>query len=303
MLISNILKKTNIKEKYTIRNEQEFETLGLCGARINRKFCTFITDEKYLNNIVSNNMSMIITTKELEEKCSVFKAGIVLTENPRTFFFLLHNILTKDEEYTGLRTENVIAETARISKMAYIAPNNVVIGENVVIEPFVTIYEKVEIGDNTVIRSGCCIGGEGYEFKRSCKGIMAVKHVGGVKIGNNVEIQNNTCIDKAVYPWDNTILNDNVKIDNLVHIAHGVKVDENTMIVAQSGIGGRTIIGKNVWIGFGATLRNGISIGDNAPVNMGAVVTKSVENEGSVTGNFAIPHDKFMNQLKKTITE
>ena len=84
----------------------------------------------------------------------------------------------------------------------------------------------------------------------------------------------------------------------LVHIAHGVKIGKNVMVVANSGIGGRTVIGDDCWIGFASTLRNGITIGDRARVNMGSVVTKSVASGGSVTGNFAINHEDFIENLK-----
>ena len=94
------------------------------------------------------------------------------------------------------------------------------------------------------------------------------------------------------------MLEDFVKIDNLVHIAHAAKIGKRTMIVANSGIGGRVTIGKDSWIGFGTTIRNGVTIGDKARINMGAVVTKSVKEYESVSGNFAISHEEFIRRLK-----
>lgn len=302
MLISDILKHEDIG-KCELLNEQPFEVLALCGAKIHQKFCTFILDEKYINDVMSDNISMVITTEKIKEKIEGLKCGFAITEDPRNFFFSLHNALAFNEEYIRPRKKTIISETASVDDMTSIAEYNVVIGENVIIEPFVKIYENVTIGDNTVIRSGCCIGGEGYEFKRHDDRIMPVIHMGGVEIGNHVEIQNNSCVDKAVYPWDNTVIEDYVKIDNLVHVAHAVKIGKNTMIVAQSGIGGRTVIGTNTWIGFGATIRNGIRIGNHARVNMGSVVTKPVGDGESVTGNFAIPHEKFINRMKKQTLE
>ena len=73
------------------------------------------------------------------------------------------------------------------------------------------------------------------------------------------------------------------------------------MIVAQVGIGGRTVVGNHVWLGFGATVRNGLVIEDMARVNMGSVVTKNVLAGESVTGNFAIPHERFMENLKNSV--
>jgi UDP-3-O-[3-hydroxymyristoyl] glucosamine N-acyltransferase len=124
-----------------------------------------------------------------------------------------------------------------------------------------------------------------------------------VKIGVNVEIQYNTCVDRAVYPWDDTVIGDYCKIDNLVHIAHGVKLGPKVMIVANSGIGGRTIIKEGAWIGFGATIKNGVILGKKARANMGSVVTKEIPDNSSVTGNFAIEHSKFIQNLLKSLQE
>ena len=127
---------------------------------------------------------------------------------------------------------------------------------------------------------------------------MSVKHLGGVIINNNVEIQYNTCIDKAVYPWDNTIIGDYCKIDNLVYIGHGVKVNSGCMIAANTTIGGRTNIEKNSWIGLNSTISNGLVIGERAKINIGSVVTKNIEKDNSVSGNFAIDHSKFIKFIK-----
>ena len=97
------------------------------------------------------------------------------------------------------------------------------------------------------------------------------------------------------------MIEDFCKIDNSVHVAHAVKVGKCTMIVANSGIGGRVTIGNNAWIGFGCTIRNGITIGNNSRVNMGAVVTKDVLDGQAVSGNFAVDHSIFINLMKSVI--
>lgn len=298
MRISEILKEAALPYEYEIIGEKVFDTLALCSAKIQGKICTFLDDSKYIDT-VSENVVMLITTPEIREKADVSKYGLVLTDHPRPLFFELHNYLSAYEAYARKAWKTTIAESARVSELAYVSPHNVCIEENVIIEPFVTIYPNVHIGRNSIIRSGARIGGEGFEYKRLPEGILPVIHLGGVEIGSNVEIQNNTCIDKAVYPWDNTVIGNHVKIDNLVYVGHAVKIAENTMVVANTGIGGRTEIGENAWIGLGATIRNGLEVGNNARVNMGAVVTKSVEDFHAVSGNFAIEHEQFISHMKR----
>lgn len=297
MLLSEILKNRQNENSYKILSERSFDTMALCGTRLDQDFCTFIDQEKYLNDL-SPNAVMIITTENISGLLDRKKSGIFVTEDPRKFFFWLHNGLEREASYVRKKEETVIDSTANVSPLSYVSPENVKIGARAIIEPFVTIYPNVVIGNDSVIRAGAKIGGEGFEFKRDSDQVFSVKHLGGVQIGDHVEIQCNTCVDKAVYPWDNTVLEDYVKVDNLVHIAHGVKIARNTMVVAQSGIGGRTIIAPDAWIGFGATVKNGIEIGKNARVSMGAVVTRNVKEGQTVTGNFAVDHGRFLQELR-----
>jgi UDP-3-O-[3-hydroxymyristoyl] glucosamine N-acyltransferase len=185
-----------------------------------------------------------------------------------------------------------------ISPLASIALNNVIIGDNVLIEEFAVIRENTVIGDNSVIRAGVKVGGEGFECRRQADAIESVLHLGGVIIGKNVEVQYNTCIDKALFPWDNTEIGDFTKIDNLVHVGHAVKIGKRVLVVANCGLGGCTVIGDDSWIGFGATVSNLLSVGQNARANIGAVVTRNIADNASVTGNFAIDHQRFIENLK-----
>lgn len=297
MLISNIIKSMDFMKDYEIVNEQEFNILMLNESKCDDSACIFIDDEKYISSIPSN-VTMIITDNVLRDRLLADKIGVLVTANPRLCFFQLHNLLTKVNGYSRKTFPSQIADSASISGRAEISKSNVIIGENVIIEPFVTIYPNVKIGDNTIIRAGATIGGCGFQFKRMGERIMGVEHVGGVLIGDNVEIQNNTCVDRSVFPWDNTVIGDNVKIDNLVQIAHGVKIDKNVLIAATSGIAGRVEIHEDAWIGVGATIRNGVEIGKSARANMGAVVTKKIEDNQAVTGNFAIDHQRFIENMK-----
>ena len=149
-----------------------------------------------------------------------------------------------------------------------------------------------------MIRTGTKIGGPGFEIKNDGTKTITVTHIGGVRIGNNVEIQQNSNVDKAIYPWDDTVIADHVRINSMVQIAHGDKIGRFTEIVAGASIQGRVMIGENVWIGPGSVIRNGISIGDNARVNMGAVVTLSVPAGHAVSGNFARDHDTLIEEMK-----
>lgn len=298
MLISQEASQNRFAE-YKVVNEQEFDCLALIDSVSNAKTCIFLEDKKYIEDI-PKHVSMVITTENLANLilCSSDKKGVVITENPKIFFFMLHNHLADLKIYRRPDSKTVIHESAQISTQTFISETNVYIGKNVIIEPFVTIYPNVIIGDNTIIRTGAVIGGEGFEFKRNGEKILSVRHTGGVKLGQNVEIQNGACIDKAIYPWDDTMIGDFSKIDNVVHVAHAAKIGKRVLIAAGAIISGRVELGDDTWVGVGTTIRNGISVGKKARVNIGAVVTKNVQDRSSVTGNFAVPHERFIENLK-----
>ena len=281
-----------------IEKDGEFDWLGLTAEEYTgKKVLTFLNDEKYYKEIENNkSVTCIITTKEVLEKIKGNKYGIILSENPRKDFFELHNKLVKENFYFS-KNENKISEKAIISEKATIGEYNIIIEEDVIIESNVTIYENVTIKKGSIIRSGTRIGGNGFEFSRFGEEVLSIEFAGDVFIDENVEIQNNTCIDRGVF--DRTYLGKNVKVDNLVHIAHDVKIGANTLVVACTLIGGRTKIGNNSYLGPNCTVKNGLILGENSKVSMGAVVTKDVKDNEVVTGNFAIPHEQFIKNLKK----
>ena len=293
MLLSEVL---NLCEGLTLLKDGDFTSLGLAIADCDEKILTFIESEKYISGL-SDKVSALITTEELGERLKD-KYGVIISKNPRVDYFKLHNILSNKDNYKRKEFNTTIGEGCKISSLSSISDKNVVIGNNVTIEEFVVIRENTVIGDNSIIRAGVILGGEGFEYKRTDGIIMNVNHCGGVIIGNNVEIQYNSCIDKALYTWDNTVIGDYSKLDDLVHIEHGVKIGERCLIASRSTFGGRTIIGNDSWVGLGAIISNGLKLGDKVSISLGAVVTKNLYDGEKVSGNFAINHDKFIEFIK-----
>lgn len=293
MLLSEIV---NLVENLEIFRDGEFTSLGLAVAVCEEKLLSFIENEKYINGL-SDKITCLITTKEIGEKLKD-TYGIIISKNPRMDYFKLHNKLSNVKGYNREDFDTIIGDGCEISNLASISKKNVRIGNNVIIEEFVVIRENTVIGDNSIIRSGVVLGGEGYEYKRTDGIIMSVNHCGGVIMGESVEIQYNGCIDKALYPWDNTVIGSYSKLDNLVHIEHGVKVGNRCLIASRTTFGGRTIIGDDSWVGLGAIISNGLILGNKVSVSLGSVVTKNLGDGEKVSGNFAINHDKYINFIK-----
>lgn len=250
---------------------------------------TFVDHPKYYAKSLNSAASIIIIDKEVE-----FPAGkvILVCDAP----FKAYNGLAKRFRAVYHKTKP-IADTAVIGK-GTILEHNVVIGDEVIIGKHcyihanVTIYNNVTIGDNVIIHSGAVIGGEAFYYKGDGTKYEKWHTIGQVIIEDDVEIGCNTTIDKGVS--GDTIIGKGTKIDNLVHIAHGVVIGKLCLIAAQVGIAGKTIIGDNVTLYGQAGIAHGVTIGSNAKISAQAGVSKSLPGDQLYFGSPAIPaRDKF----------
>ena len=162
--------------------------------------------------------------------------------------------------------------------------SDVIIGNNVRINHNTTILSDTVIHDNVSIGCNCTIGGVGFGYEMNAEGSYdVIPHIGNVEIMSGVEIGNNVCIDRAVL--GSTLLKENVKVDNLVHIAHGVEIGENSLIIANAMIAGSVTIGKNVWIAPSSSIIQKLNIGDDSLVGIGSTVLKDVDKSTIVAGS------------------
>ena len=208
---------------------------------------------------------------------------VLVSANPRFDFIRALEVINSE---VGFRTDEstpLIHPSVRLGHNVVIE-NGVSIGKGTVIEHNAVIMRGTHIGDNCLIRANSSIGGDGFGYERETSG-QPIKfiHLGGVIIGNNVEVGSNTCIAKGTL--GNTIVEDNVKIDNLVHIAHNCILREGAFIIACTILCGGVEVGKNAWVAPNATVTQKAKVGERAVIGLGAVVTKSVEADKVVAGN------------------
>ena len=258
----------------------------------------FLSNKKYLDLLGKTKSKVVITTLELSKFC---KHNIIITKNPHALFAKISNLLNAELDFEYHIHSSVISGTKNLNKHIHIGANvvlgkgieignksfigsNCSIGDNVkistgaYIHPNVTIYNNVIIGENVIIHSGTVIGSDGFGYAYEDNSWIKIPQIGGVLIGDNVEIGSNTSIDRGTL--DNTIIGNGVKIDNQIQIAHNVQIGENTAIAGCVGIAGSAKIGKNCTIGGGAGIQGHIEICDNTQITGMAKVSSNIKKSG-----------------------
>ncbi|KGK43299.1 UDP-3-O-(3-hydroxymyristoyl) glucosamine N-acyltransferase [Nitrincola sp. A-D6] len=209
--------------------------------------------------------------------------GLIIAKNPRLEFI---NVLRYLEKVIGFSTWNfpsIIHPTVKLGKNV-VVESGCVIDEYTVIEPNVVLHSGTRIGKNSRIRSCSSIGGDGFGFERMSDGVpLRFPHLGGVVIGDNVEIGALNSIARGTL--SDTVISNNVKTDNLVHIAHNCFVQESVLITACAELSGGVTLGKRAWIGPNVSIMQKIFVGDDALVGLGAVVTKNIPSNTVFAGN------------------
>ncbi len=260
------------------------------------------TDKKAVDLIRTTKAGVILCSEEtpINDLVDNHKSFIVVT-NPRLSFLRLVQALFAEPKPVGVHSTAEIDPDAEIHPDSYIGPfayvGKCVVGKGTVIWGHSHIYSKTRIGCNVVIHAGTIIGADGFGYHRNDKGeLEKFPHIGGVLIENDVEIGANVCIDRGTL--GDTIIRCGAKIDNFVHIAHNVIVGQHTAVIAHAMIGGSTQIGDYAWIAPSACLRDGISVGENATVGLGALAVKDVPDKATVMGVPARASEEYKLILK-----
>jgi UDP-3-O-[3-hydroxymyristoyl] glucosamine N-acyltransferase len=245
--------------------------------------------DDYQSIIDKTAAKAIICSTKIEKSISVPQdKSIILVENPRLVFLRICKDLYSPKIENGIHKSSILHPNAKISNNVHIGPN-CYIGDCIILDGSYIIgncyiADKVQIGRNVIIGANCTIGLDGFGYQKNENNEWEkFPHLGGVIIEDNVEIGSNTCIDRGTL--GNTLIRTGAKIDNLVHIAHNVEIGQDSMIIANSMIGGSTIIEKNVWVAPSVSIRDGIYVGKDAFIGLGAVVTKNIPENQIWIGN------------------
>jgi UDP-3-O-[3-hydroxymyristoyl] glucosamine N-acyltransferase len=275
---------------------EQYGGLGLAKSNHAKSLLTFLADSKYAEDVNSNPNIGAVLVKKNDAAALAGNVKKIIVEDPLWVFFSIVDYLGRNKYWP----KSEIHPSARIHPASFISPAGVKIGSGTIVDANVTIEPGVRIGENSRIRPGAVLGVDGYEHKKTTKGILSVAHDGELVIGDRCEVGSNTFVAKG-FSYRTSIIGDDSKLDTLIHYAHGVQCGKRCLIVSNAMIGGNVTMGNDVWVGPSASIANRLTIGDGAFITMGSVVTRDVLAGEKVTGNFAIPHATFLKNLKLSL--
>ena len=271
----------------------------------NAKSITFLSNKKYLKFLDTTQAAAVIISSNLETNSSV---NLLKCSDPYLAYAKISSLFVNKEnklETPSIHKSASICSSADVSKLSTISAN-VTIEENVLIEEGVYIGPNSFIGPNCHLKKGCNIsancslvqdvtlgesssvhfgsvlGSDGFGYAPSKSGYQKIEQLGGLIIGDNVEIGSSCTIDRGAL--GDTQIHDGVKLDNQVHIAHNVSLGENSAIAACCAIAGSTSIGKNLQMGGLSGILGHLSICDDVLIGAHTLVTKNIDNPGNYVG-------------------
>jgi UDP-3-O-[3-hydroxymyristoyl] glucosamine N-acyltransferase len=274
---------------------------------------TFLSNPKFRDRLPATCASAVILAADSAGTCPV---PVIVTPQPYLYFARVAQLLNPVSRplpgiHASASVESVLPVSVSVAAGTVIGPDarlgdNVVIGAGCrigtgveigagsLIHSGVTIYPGTRIGQRCIVHSGAVLGADGFGFARERDGSwVKIPQTGCVHIGDDVEIGANTCIDRGAI--ENTVIEDGVKLDNLIQVAHNVRIGAHTAIAACVGIAGSTRIGKRCTIAGASSIIGHLEICDDVNILVASLISRSISQPGSYGGSVpSMKHEEWL---------
>jgi len=320
--MGNQYKLADLAQKLDARLEGDGESLITHIAPLDKAQAgaiTFLESSAYKKHLAATHATAVILAAEHAAECPVNK---VIVANPYLAYAKISSLFDPAPRVSvGIHATTVLGRNYSFGKDIAVAAHcvigdrvvlgngveihancvigdDVVIGDNTKLYPHVTLYHGVKIGKNAILHSGVVVGSDGFGMANDNGQWEKIHQLGSVVIGDEVELGANTTIDRGAL--EDTIIENGVKIDNQVQIAHNVRIGAYTAIAGCVGIAGSTKIGKYCMIGGGVGINGHIEITDRVIVTGMSAVGKSITTPGIyASGIPAMPHRAWWRVLNR----
>ena len=285
-------------------------------ANADERSLAFLANPRYRAQLAATRAAAVVLGAASAAECPT---AMLLSDNPYATYARIAAILHPLPAVTpGVHPTALIAGSARIDSSAqigayctigervvvgprsFIGPHSILdervtLGADVRLTARVTLGPRVAVGARTVLHPGVVIGGDGFGFAPERGGWLKVPQLGTVRIGEDVEIGANTTIDRGAI--DDTVIEEGVKLDNLIMIGHNVRIGAHSALAALTGVSGSTTIGKRCMIGGACGFAGHITIADDVVITGCSVITNSIPHPGLYSSTLPIEEAHLWRRL------
>ena len=259
---------------------------------------SFVSHPKYRNGLATSKAACVIVSQDLKDM-AIARGACIVCESPYLYFARLTQWWRKalDAQHLPFRPPGGVHPSAVVDALAQVHPSATIgplcvvergarIGAHTQLRSRVTVGQDCTIGQRCLLHSGVVIGADGFGFAPDGDRWEKIEQLGAVSIGDDVEIGANTCIDRGAL--QDTVIEDGVKLDNLIQVGHNVRIGRNTAIAGCAGIAGSAVIGPQCTVGGGAIVLGHLEIAAHVHISAGTLVSKSISKPGHYTGIFPL---------------
>ena len=274
---------------------------------------SFLSHPKYQHLLSASKAGCVIVSPDMQAVAAA-RGACIVADDPYLYFARLTQFWKRQHSAPPqgqampprVHPSAVIDATAQVHPLAFIGPLCVVergarIGAATVLKSRVTVGEDCWVGDRCILHSGVVIGADGFGFAPNAGAWEKIEQLGAVRIGNDVEIGANTCIDRGAL--QDTVIEDGVKLDNLIQIGHNVRIGKHTALAGCVGVAGSATIGAHCTVGGGAVVLGHLSIADHVHVSAASVVMRSISRPGQYSGIFPIDDNAVWEKNAATLKQ
>jgi len=277
-----------------LHGSRDIEITGLATlASAGQGDLTFLSNVQYRSQLQSSRAACVVVSTQIKDD-ALKRGSTVVVEDAYVYWAKLTqywaSLINRDDEplihpSAFVHSSAKIDPTARIGPMCVVEAH-AVIGKRSWLKSRVTVSQACTVGEDCILHSGVVIGADGFGFALENKAWLKIEQLGSVRIGNQVEIGANSCIDRGAL--GDTVIEDGVKLDNLIQIGHNVHVGAHTAMAGCVGIAGSARIGAHCTLGGGAIILGHLQLADHVHISAASVVTHSLLNPGTYSGVFPI---------------